>query len=556
MTLRRKTQMALGVTLLVLLLLLDITFTDFLRRSAEQTDRERMTLNLSRAVVSINGAAQTLSAIAGNWANSDTTWDYMRDKNPNYETTTLNRDVLTDIGISSMIFIGNDHKVKLFKDFSTEEEPSSPASEFCAIFGNKQNYNLLDEAMTTGGTSGIVLKGDQPVLFSIKPILTSDMRGPSAGSLIVTRTISPSLVESISRNLHFNFAIEPTTEEEKKTTETIPLTFIDTGKRKDTVMTGKMLVKDHAGIPSFWVIGVAQKEDTSAAERKIQQLFLMFAGLALVLCLLYDLMVKHIFSNRMRRLQKEIETIRDENEHKGVITIDSKNDEISSLQRTISDIVAFHDYTQERKDNLDNISLMVYERFVQAGNRLCYKTIEDIATAFSPGDEKFRRAIPRAAKMTEYFCKKMNMCEEEAFYAYLGSLFSRIGLLGIPFTIRNKNTELTQLEQREYKKYPIISKDFLESVELLRPAAQVPFYWKENWDGTGFPNGISGSAIPLSARIFAVVDEWNEMTRMWLGRKLPKNEEIEERLRSLAGSRLDPKLVEQFIKMLNESQKY
>ena len=203
MTLRRKTQMALGVTLLVLLLLLDLTFTDYLRKSAEQTDRERMALNLSRAVVSINGAAQTLSAIAGNWAYSDLTWEYMNGRNPSYETTILNRDVLTDIGISSMIFIDNNRIVKLFKDFSTEEEPSSPESEFSAIFGDHRNDYLLDDTIT-GGTSGIVLKGEQPVLFSVKPILTSDMQGPSAGFLIVTRTISPSLVQSISRNLYWS----------------------------------------------------------------------------------------------------------------------------------------------------------------------------------------------------------------------------------------------------------------------------------------------------------------------------------------------------------------
>ena len=47
---------------------------------------------------------------------------------------------------------------------------------------------------------------------------------------------------------------------------------------------------------------------------------------------------------------------------------------------------------------MDSISLMVYERFAQAGNRLCYKTLENIATAFSPGDEKFRNALPRAAR--------------------------------------------------------------------------------------------------------------------------------------------------------------
>lgn len=554
MTLRRKTQVALGVTLLILLLLLDLTFTSFLRRASEETDRERITLNLSRAIVSINGEAKTLSAIAGNWAHSDATWNYMQGHNSEYTSTVLNRAVLTDIGISSMIFMNKGNTVKLFKDFSTEKEPSSPESEFLAIFDNPKNTNLLNTVETSGtdGIAGVTLKDAQPILFSIKPILHSDMSGPSAGYLIVTRTISPSLIQSISRNLHFNFAIEPITEEEEKNSENLEPLFIRSGERKDNTIVGKRLVKDHSGNPSFWVVGIERKIDTSASERTMQYLFLIFSVFAIMLCFLYDFMVKNAFSSRMRRLQGEIEAIRDESSQKKIITIDSKKDEINSLQRTLSDVMAYHDFKQEHKSNLDSISLLVYERFAQAGNRLCFKTLEDLATAFSPGDEKFRKAILRAAKMTDLFCQKIKISDEERFYAYLGSLFSRIGLLGIPFSIRNKMTKLTPQEQREYNKYPIISKDYLESVELLRPATQIPFSWNENWDGTGFPHGISGSAIPITARIFAIVDSWNEMTRPWLGRGLPSLGDVQDKLRAQAGIRLDPQLVEQFIKMLDK----
>jgi response regulator RpfG family c-di-GMP phosphodiesterase/sensor domain CHASE-containing protein len=553
MTLRRKTQIALGITLLLLLLLLDLTFTNFLRQSAEQTDRERITLNLSRAVVSINAEAKTLSAIAANWAHSDATWNYMNGLNPNYASETLNRDALTEVGISSMIFIDNGNMVRLFKDFSSEDEPSSPESEFIAIFDSANNQHLLDN-IGSSGTSGIVLRDNQPILFTVKPILTSEMQGPPAGNLVVTRALSPNLIENISRNLHFNFAIEPTSESEKQNAEDLPLVLIKETDRKSTTISGKMLVKDHSGTPSFWVIGIDKKQDITAAEKRIQYLFLIFAVIAILLSFLYDLFFKYAFSNRMKKLQRETEAIRDEKGHKGVITVDSKKDEINSLQRTLSDVMAYHDFKQEHKSKMDSISIMVYERFAQAGNRLCYKTLEDIATAFSPGDEKFRKALPRAAKMTVKFCEKLKMADEEKFYSYLGALFSRIGLLGIPFSIRNKTTELAPAELREYHKYPILSKDFLESVELLRPATQIPYSWNEKWDGTGFPKGSSGSAIPLQARIFSIVNLWNEMTRPWLGRKLPSNEEVEIRLRELAGTTFDPGLVEQFIQLMREER--
>ncbi|MGD9666197.1 MAG: HD domain-containing phosphohydrolase [Synergistaceae bacterium] len=554
MTLRRKTQIALGITLLLILLMLDLTFTNFLRRSAEQTDRERITLNLSRAVVSINAEAKTLSAIAANWAHSDATWDYMNGRNPNYAAETLNRDALTEIGISSMIFIDTGNMIRLFKDFSSEDEPSSPESEFVAIFDDPKNRYLLDYTGPTG-TSGIVLKENQPILFTVKPILTSDIQGPTAGNLIVTRTISPKLIANISRNLHFNFAIEPTTENEKLNADKLPLILIEDAEKNATTISARMLVKDHSGTPSFWVVGIDKKEDIAAAEKQIQFLFLIFGVIAVLLSFLYDFFFKHAFSNRMKRLQREVEAIRDEKGHKGVVTVDSKKDEINSLQRTLSDVMAYHDFKQEHKSKMDSISLMVYERFAQAGNRLCYKTLEDIATAFSPGDEKFRNSLPRSAKMTVKFCDKLKLPDEEKFYAYLGALFSRIGLLGIPFSVRNKTTELSPVELREYHKYPILSKDFLESVELLRPATQIPYCWNEKWDGTGFPKGLSGSAIPLTARIFAIVDTWNEMTRPWLGRKLPTQEEVELKLREMAGTKFDPYLTEQFIQLLHEEGK-
>lgn len=554
MTLRRKTQIALGITLLLILLMLDLTFTNFLRRSAEQTDRERITLNLSRAVVSINAEAKTLSAIAANWAHSDATWDYMNGRNANYAAETLNRDALTEIGISSMIFIDSGNMVRLFKDFSSDDEPSSPESEFVAIFDDPRNQYLLDYTGPTG-TSGIVLKENQPVLFTVKPILTSDIQGPPAGNLIVTRTISPKLIANISRNLHFNFAIEPTTENEKQNADKLPLILIEDAEKNATTISARMLVKDHSGTPSFWVRGIDKKEDIAAAEKKIQFLFLIFGVIAVLLSFLYDFFFKHAFSNRMKRLQREVEAIRDEKGHKGIVTVDSNKDEINSLQRTLSDVMAYHDFKQEHKSKMDSISLMVYERFAQAGNRLCYKTLEDIATAFSPGDEKFRNSLPRSAKMTVKFCDKLKLPDEEKFYAYLGALFSRIGLLGIPFSVRNKTTELSPVELREYHKYPILSKDFLESVELLRPATQIPHCWNEKWDGTGFPKGLSGSAIPLTARIFAIVDTWNEMTRPWLGRKLPTQEEVELKLREMAGTKFDPYLTEQFIQLLHDERK-
>lgn len=547
MTLKSKSQLFLGIVLLSLLLLLDVIFSQFLITSAEQVDRERISRDLSRATVTLKGEARTLSALAGNWAYSDKSWDYMRGNNPDYPHAYLNRSVLTEIGVSSMIFLNNDCNVKLFRDYSAPDDQSTPESEYNALFTqNKKDFlaNLPED-----GTSGIVMKGSEPILFSVKRIMRSDQKGESAGYLIMTMAMSQKMISNIARNLQFNFSVEPI--DQAKVRSVLPKTVIDTNPGKSFI-SGHILVRDHAGNPAFWISGIASKVDIKAADKKLQRLFLTLALCALVIIFIFGIFMKYQVTNRMRLLQKEIETIRDETVNVRKITIDRKRDEIGSMQRTLNDCMAFFDFKQGEKAWADDITIAVYKRFSDAGRRLCTKTLEDIATAFSPGDENFRAALVRCATKARGFAEKLGLHEEELIYVYSGALFSRIGMLALPFSLRNKTSRLTPQEERDLKKYPIRSKDFLEQVELLRPASPLVYSWNENWDGSGFPQGLSGSSIPLSARLFAIVDAWNEMTRKWPGRKLPSHEEVLLRLRAMEGTRLDPQLTEQFITFIEK----
>ncbi len=547
MTLKSKSQLFLGIVLLSLLLLLDVIFSQFLITSAEQVDRERISRDLSRATVTLKGEARTLSALAGNWAYSDKSWDYMRGNNPDYPHAYLNRSVLTEIGVSSMIFLNNDCNVKLFRDYSAPDDQSTPESEYNALFTqNKKDFlaNLPED-----GTSGIVMKGSEPILFSVKRIMRSDQKGESAGYLIMTMAMSQKMISNIARNLQFNFSVEPI--DQAKVRSVLPKTVIDTNPGKSFI-SGHILVRDHAGNPAFWISGISSKVDIKAADKKLQRLFLTLALCALVIIFIFGIFMKYQVTNRMRLLQKEIETIRDETVNVRKITIDRKRDEIGSMQRTLNDCMAFFDFKQGEKAWADDITIAVYKRFSDAGRRLCTKTLEDIATAFSPGDENFRAALVRCATKARGFAEKLGLHEEELIYVYSGALFSRIGMLALPFSLRNKTSRLTPQEERDLKKYPIRSKDFLEQVELLRPASPLVYSWNENWDGSGFPQGLSGSSIPLSARLFAIVDAWNEMTRKWPGRKLPSHEEVLLRLRAMEGTRLDPQLTEQFITFIEK----
>lgn len=550
MTIKTKIQIFLAFILLSALFLLDVLFTNFLITSAGEADRERLARALSRTVMSVKGEERMLSAIAGNWAYSDKTWAFVNGEYPEYPDAYLNRDVLTEIGISSMIYLDKDLGVVFFRDFSASDDASTPQSEFNAIFNTEESKRIFED-LPRDGLHGIVMKnGDTPIIFSAMHIRRSDMSGDDAGYLIATMALSPKMVQRLTRGVGFSFALDPVEASEIK--DDMPGTVIESGRRQ-TSISGRMLVNDFRGAPAFWITGIMPKADVKNAERRLQYLFICLAAAAIAIVLLSGLYLNRQLTRRLRRLQQEIAGIRDEASEARSITVDdNKKDEIANIQRTLNDFMAFSSFKESERKRINDITIEVYKRFADTGSSLCTKTLENIATSFTPGDEKFRSAIPRAAEKARDFAKELGVLDEELFYVYLGSLFSRIGMLSLPFSIRTKTSPLTPAERREYDRYPIKSKDYMETIELLRPASDIPYSWNENWDGTGFPQGISATAIPYHARIYAVVDAWNEMTRPWPGRRVPGGAEVEERLRSMAGSRLDPQLVEKFIEYLKK----
>lgn len=100
------------------------------------------------------------------------------------------------------------------------------------------------------------------------------------------------------------------------------------------------------------------------------------------------------------------------------------------------------------------------------------------------------------------------------------------------------------------RKHPLFAYEMLSSIAFLRPALDIPYCHHERWDGTGYPLGLKGEQIPLSARIFAVVDVWDALRSDRPYRPAWPEEKIREYIREQAGKHFDPKVVEIFLKMV------
>jgi HD-GYP domain-containing protein (c-di-GMP phosphodiesterase class II) len=97
------------------------------------------------------------------------------------------------------------------------------------------------------------------------------------------------------------------------------------------------------------------------------------------------------------------------------------------------------------------------------------------------------------------------------------------------------------------KRHPDYAKELLGNINYLKPALTIPYSHHENWDKTGYPHQLKGEEIPLSARIFAVVDNWDALTTDRPYRKAWPREKAIGYIQEESGKKFDPNIVDVFI---------
>jgi diguanylate cyclase (GGDEF)-like protein/putative nucleotidyltransferase with HDIG domain len=174
-------------------------------------------------------------------------------------------------------------------------------------------------------------------------------------------------------------------------------------------------------------------------------------------------------------------------------------------------------------------------------------TIESLAIAIDAKDQTthghVRRTQIYASEMGKLF--KVDGKELQALFA--GALLHDIGKLAVPEYILNKPGKLTEAEFAKMKIHPTVGGDILRRVNFPYPVEDIVRYHHEKWDGSGYPKGLKGEAIPLVARIISVVDFYDATRCDRPYRKGMKREESLALLRSMAVKAFDPRVVDIFI---------
>ena len=181
------------------------------------------------------------------------------------------------------------------------------------------------------------------------------------------------------------------------------------------------------------------------------------------------------------------------------------------------------------------------------------QTIAGWSHAMDLRDKETEGHTQRVTDLTLKLARVMNINESQLIHVQRGALLHDIGKMGVPDNILLKAGKLTDEEWEKMRQHPEFAYQMLSSIQYLKLALDIPYCHHEKWDGTGYPRGLKGEEIPLSARIFAVVDVWDAVTNDRPYRPAWTQEQALEYIREQSGQHFDPQVVNIFLQFMANS---
>jgi len=196
-------------------------------------------------------------------------------------------------------------------------------------------------------------------------------------------------------------------------------------------------------------------------------------------------------------------------------------------------------------------SLQQQDEIQRAHNELqeAYEeTLKGWVRALDKRDSETELHSQRVTLLTTTIARRTGIAEDDIEDVRRGALLHDIGKIGVPDHILRKPGPLTDAEWVIMRTHPKAAYDILKPIKHLANSLDIPYCHHERWDGAGYPRGLKGDAIPLSARIFAIIDVWDALLSDRPYRKAWKREKVIEHIRENSGTHFDPVLADLFLR--------
>ena len=192
----------------------------------------------------------------------------------------------------------------------------------------------------------------------------------------------------------------------------------------------------------------------------------------------------------------------------------------------------------------------------QENENLSLRIVQTLAEAIDAKDNYTNGHSGRVAKYTREIARRFGYSQKRQDEIYMMGLLHDVGKIGVPDAVINKPAKLTEEEYAQIKTHPVMGDRILKNIRE-RPKLAVGARWHhERYDGTGYPDGLSGDNIPEEARIIAVADAYDAMTSRRSYRGILPQDIVRNEIKNGKGKQFDPAFADIMLTMIEEDKDY
>ena len=192
----------------------------------------------------------------------------------------------------------------------------------------------------------------------------------------------------------------------------------------------------------------------------------------------------------------------------------------------------------------------------QENENLSLRIVQTLAEAIDAKDNYTNGHSGRVAKYTREIARRFGYSQKRQDEIYMMGLLHDVGKIGVPDAVINKPAKLTEEEYAQIKTHPVMGDRILKNIRE-RPKLAIGARWHhERYDGTGYPDGLSGDKIPEEARIIAVADAYDAMTSRRSYRGILPQDIVRNEIKNGKGKQFDPAFADIMLTMIEEDKDY
>ncbi len=180
--------------------------------------------------------------------------------------------------------------------------------------------------------------------------------------------------------------------------------------------------------------------------------------------------------------------------------------------------------------------------------------VRALISAIEAKDKFTRGHTERVTRYAATLADEVGLDEDQRQNLLFGAVLHDVGYLGVPEEILRMPNGITEEQLAELRRHPLIGVKILKDIPFLKKATDAVRHHHENYDGSGYPDGLAGDHIPLIARIVAVVDAFDAITTDRRYRKASSKEEAVEEIRKNRGKQFDPAIADAFIRLVENGR--